>query len=233
MQDTLRISARLKQYFGPTGPRFLLLFLFLLGDLILYPFAQGTAGVGYYLFRSFGYAAVLLGVYAVSFRRGFLLFALVFAIPSVIHHFLSSEGDASAFSIVNTGLSFVFDTFVIVVIFRKVFLRGKVTTETIYGALCIYLLIGFTFASVYGMLADIHPNVFYLNPETNAHVVPNRFDLVYYSFGTLTSLGAAGITAVAAQARSISMMEAILGVLYPAVLISRLIGSYREGSSAE
>src|SRR5271170_110909 len=233
MQDTPKISARLNQYFGPTGPRFFLLFLFLLANLILYPFAVGTGGVGYYIFRSFGYAAVLMGVYAVSFRRGFLLFALVFAIPSVIHHFLSSEGHASAFAIVTTALSFVFDTFVIMVIFRKVFLRGKVTTETIFGALCIYLLIGFTFASLYGLLADIRPNVFYLTPETNAHVVPDRFDLVYYSFGTLTSLGAAGMTAVAAQARSISMMEAILGVLYPAVLISRLIGSYREGFSAD
>jgi hypothetical protein len=233
MQDDLQISARLNRYFGPTGPRFFLLFLFLLANLILYPFAQETGGVGYYLFRTFGYVAVLVAVYAVSYRRGFLLFALILAIPSGIHHFLSSEGEASAFSIVTTALNFVFDTFVITVIFRRVFLRGKVTTETIYGALCIYLLIGFTFASVYGMLADIHPNVFYLNPETNAHVVPNRFDLVYYSFGTLTSLGAAGITAVAAQARSISMMEAILGVLYPAVLISRLIGNYREGSNAD
>lgn len=233
MQDTPQISARLNGYFGPTGPRFFLLFLFLLGDLILYPFAQETGGAGYYLFRTFGYAAVLVGVYAVSFRRGFLLFALVLAIPSMIHHFLTSAGEASAFSIVTTVLNFVFDTFIIVVIFRKVFLRGKVTTETIYGALCIYLLIGFAFASLYGMLADLHPNVFYFDPKTNAHAVPDRFDLVYYSFGTLTSLGAAGITAVVAQARSLTLMETIVGVLYPAVLISRLIGSYREGSSAD
>jgi Ion channel len=233
MQDTLQISSRLNRYFGPAGPRFFLLFLFLLGDLILYPFDQGTGGAGYYLFRTFGYAAVLLSVYAVSFRRGFLLFALVLAIPSAIHHFLTSEGDASAFSVVTTVLNFLFEAFVIVVIFRKVFLRGKVTTETIYGALCIYLLIGFTFASLYGMLADIHPNAFYLDPKSNIHAVPNRFDLVYYSFGTLTSLGAAGITPVAAQARSISVMEAILGVLYLAVLISRLMGSYRESSGTD
>ncbi len=233
MQDTLQISAKLNGYFGPTGPRFFLLFLFLLANLILYPFAQETGGAGYYLFRTFGYSAVLVAVYAVSFRRGFLLFALVLAIPSGIHYFLSAEGEANAFSIIATVLNFVFDIFIIVVIFRKVFLRGKVTTETIYGALCIYLLIGFTFASIYGMLADIHPNVFYFDPKTNAHAVPDRFDLVYYSFGTLTSWGAAGITAVAAQARSISVIEAILGVLYPAVLISRLIGSYREGSSAD
>jgi Ion channel len=233
MQDDLQISTGLNRYFGPTGPRFFLLFLFLLANLILYPFAKETGGAGYYLFRAFGYAAVLVGVYAVSFRRGFLLFGLILAIPSAIHYFLSSEGDASALSIVGTALNFVFDTFVIVVIFRKVFLRGKVMTETIYGALCIYLLIGFTFASLYGILAVFSPHVFYFDPTTNTHAVPDRFDLVYYSFGTLTTLGAAGMTAVAAQARSISVMEAILGVLYPAVLISRLIGSYREGSSAD
>jgi Ion channel len=233
MPDDLQISARWRRLFGPTGPRFFLLFLFLLANLILYPFAQEKGGAGYYLFRTVGYAAVLVGVYAVSFRRGFLLFALILAIPSGIHHLLNSEGEASAFSIVTTALNFVFDTFIIIVIFRKVFLRGKVTTETIYGALCIYLLIGFTFASLYGILADLHPNVFYFDPKTNAHAVPDRFDLVYYSFGTLTSLGAAGITAVAAHVRSISVMEAILGILYPAVLISRLIGSYREPSSAD
>ncbi len=233
MQDTFQISAKLNRYFGPTGPRFFLLFLFLLANLILYPFAQGTGGVGYYLFRGIGYAAVLVGVYAVSFRRGFLLLALMLAVPSMIHYFLAWKGDASAFSIVTTGLNFAFDTFVIVVIFRRVFLRGKVTTETIYGALCIYLLIGFTFASIYGMLADLRPNVFYFDPKTNVHTVPDRFDLVYYSFGTLTSLGSAGITPVAAQARSITVMESILGVLYLAVLISRLIGNYREPSSAD
>jgi len=233
MRDTLQISARWNKYFGPDGPRFFLLFLFLLANLILYPFAQETGGAGYYLFRVFGNAAVLVGVYAVSFRRGFLLFALVLAVPSIVHYFLTTEGKASAFAVVTTLLSFVFDTFVIAVIFRKVFLRGKVTAETIYGALCIYLLIGFTFASLYAMLADIRPHAFYLDPATNVHVVPDRFDLVYYSFGTLTSVGTAGITAVAAQVRSISVMEAILGVLYPAVLISRLIGSYRERSSAD
>src|ERR1700743_1234867 len=119
MQDDLHISAKLNRYFGPYGPRFFLLFLFLLANLILYPFAQATGGAGYYLFRTCGYAAVLVAVYAVSFRRGFLLFALLFAIPSVIPFFLPWKGDGSAFSIVTTALNFVFDIFIIAVIFRK------------------------------------------------------------------------------------------------------------------
>jgi hypothetical protein len=234
MQNIHQISERLNRYFGPTGPRFFLLFLFLLGLLILYPFAvKSTTSGGYYLFRAVSSVVLLLSIYAVSFRRGFLFFALVLAVPTAIHHVLQREGDVNAFAIVNAVLSFVFDTFVILVIFRRVFLRGKVTTETVYGALCIYLLLGFGFASVYGMLGDLQPKAFYLDPQTNLHTVPDRFDLIYYSFGTMTSLGAAGITAVSSQARSITVIEATLGVLYLAVLISRLMSSYRESFSAQ
>ena len=44
----------------------------------------------------------------------------------------------------------------------------------------------------------------------------------------MTSLGAAGITPVSPQARSLTVVEAILGVLYLAVLVARLIGAYRS-----
>ena len=59
-------------------------------------------------------------------------------------------------------------------------------------------------------------------------MTPDRFDFVYYSFATMTSLGSVGITPVAGQARSMSVMEAITGILYLAVLISRLMADYRE-----
>jgi Ion channel len=72
--------------------------------------------------------------------------------------------------------------------------------------------------------------LFHVN--TNLHNVPDRFDFIYYSFCTMTSLGAAGITAVSSQARSFSILEAILGVLYLAVLITGLIGAYRPKSGA-
>ena len=116
------------------------------------------------------------------------------------------------------------------VIFRLVFSRDQANSETIFGALCIYLLVGFSFASVYGIVATFQPNAFYLDPRTNLHNAPDRFDFIYYSFGTMTSLGAAGITPVSSQARSVSVLQAILGILYLAVLIARLMGAYRTGS---
>lgn len=138
--------------------------------------------------------------------------------------------DASSFSIFSNVLSFAFDVVIVVIIFRRVFAREKPNSETIFGALCIYLLVGFCFASVYGMVAAFQPNAFYLDPLTNLHHIPDRFDFIYYSFGTMTSLGAAGITPISSHARSVSILEAILGVLYLAVLIARLMGAYRPNS---
>jgi uncharacterized membrane protein len=69
-----------------------------------------------------------------------------------------------------------------------------------------------------------------MDPVANLHTVPNRFDFVYYSFATMTSVGATGMTAVSAPARSFAVIEAIIGVLYLAVLIARLIGGYRHPS---
>jgi hypothetical protein len=214
--------------------RFFLLFLFLLGSLVYYPYA-GDSGVGYLIFRLLGFTIILLSVYALSVRRGAVLIALVFAIPSLLVHSQLLRRDASVSSVLGVVLSFAFDTFVIVVIFRRVFAHVAPDTETIFGALCAYLLIGFAFASVYGLVNDLQPAAFFLNPTTNTHTVATRFDFVYYSFATMTAVGAAGITAVSDQARSLSVIESIIGVLYIACMIARLISSYRlvSGAAAE
>jgi hypothetical protein len=45
--------------------------------------------------------------------------------------------------------------------------------------LCIYLLVGFSFTSVYEMIDTLSPKSFYLDPLTNLHTVPERFDFLY------------------------------------------------------
>jgi hypothetical protein len=213
-----------------TGHKFFLLFLFLLASLVLYPYVQ-SGGFGYFAFRILGSAVILIAVYAIRLRRTLLLVALLLAVPALTERILLPRADAGLLPILNIVLSFVFDVFVVVVIFRRVFTKEQPNSETVFGALCIYLLVGFTFASIYGMVAAIQPKAFYLDPLTNLHAIPNRFDFIFYSFATMTSLGAAGITAVSAPARSLSVIEAILGVLYLAVLIARLMGSYRHPSA--
>ena len=212
-----------------TGHRFFLLFLFLLATLIVYPYAEASS-FGYYAFRVLGGAAILLSVYAANFRRSLLIAGLALAIPALLQHILLSKVNANSFSILALALSFVFDGFIVVVVFRRGFTKDQANAETIFGALCIYLLVGFSFASVYGMVATLQPNAFYLDPHTNLRTVPDRLEFIYYSLGTMTSLGAAGITPVSGQLHSVSVLQAILGVLYLAVLVARLMGVYRPGS---
>ncbi|HLH04650.1 MAG TPA: ion channel [Bryobacteraceae bacterium] len=205
--------------------KFFLLFLFLLSYLILYPYGQHTNAL---LYRVFGIAVTLLSVYAVSFRRTFIAFALVLAVPTLAQRIVLPRADTNLFALLGTILSLGFDVFIVVVIFRRVFAERTPNSDAIFGALCIYLMAGFSFASLYFLMATLQPGAFYLDPTANSHHVADRFDLIYYSFGTMTSLGAAGITPVSDQARSVSVIEAILGVLYLAVLIARLMSAYRD-----
>ena len=215
-----------------TGHKFFLLFLLLLANLILYPYVQ-NGGFTYFAFRVIGGAGILLAVYAIRLRKTFLVVALLLAVPALAERIRLRQSDAGLLSIFNILLSFVFDLFIVVVIFRRVFVNERPDSEAIFGSLCIYLMLGFTFASLYGMVASIQPKAFYLDPLTNLHSIPNRFDFIYYSFATMTSLGAAGITPVSAPARALSVIEAILGVLYLAVLIARLMGGYRPSPPSE
>jgi hypothetical protein len=220
-----------KQESALAGHRFFLLFVFLLATLVLFPYAEASH-YGSYAFRIIGSFAIIASVFAAKLHRSMLFLAILLAIPALFERMLLPKVHSSSFYIFNIALTLAFDVVIVVVIFRHVLAAREPTSETIFGALCVYLLVGFTFASVYGMIAAFQPNAFYLDPHTNLHTVPDRFDFIYYSFSAMTSLGAAGITPVSSQARSFTILEAILGVLYLAVLIAGLIGAYRAKSSA-
>jgi hypothetical protein len=209
-----------------TQRRFLMLFVFLLASLVAYPYTE-TRNSGFYAFRVMSGFVIALSVYVVSFGRGLAIGAILLAIPAMVQHVVNPSLTAGFLPIVNLVLSFAFDVWIVVSIFRRVFSNVRITSETIFGALCIYLLNGMSFASIYGLVSDLQPYAFRLDPAVNRHTIPDRFDFIYYSFGMMTQLGAAGITAVTDQARSLSVIEAILGQLYLAVLISRLVGAYR------
>ena len=210
-----------------SGRRFFVLFVSLLAFLVLSPYflrygSERTA------VRIFGAAVMLLSVYAIAFRRGFALFALGLAIPNIVQRLVSTFAHQGAPFLAVTTSAFLFDLVIIVIIFRRVFRTDEANSEAIFGALCVYLLIGFSFANGYLLLADLQPHAFYFEPLGNFPRVPGRFSYIYYSFGTLTTLGTPGITPASDDARSISIIETILGVLYLAVLIARLISVYKR-----
>jgi hypothetical protein len=161
-----------------TGHKFFLLFLFLLADLALYPY-MGDTGARYQVFRMLGAAVTLMSVYAVSFRRGLIFVALILAGPALVEHALVFRPRIVPASVFTIIFSFAFDVFIIVVIFRRVFAREEPTAETLFGAVCIYLIIGFSFARLYAIIAIMQPHAFYLDPAIYPHGVPEVFDFIF------------------------------------------------------
>jgi Ion channel len=109
---------------------------------------------------------------------------------------------------------------------RAVFGPGRITYHRVVGAILLYLTIGLVFVALYTLVGAYSPNAF-SGMTVTAHVsLPS--DLVYFSFTTLTTLGYGDIMPVHPIARSLSNVEAIIGQVYPATLLARLV-SLGEG----
>lgn len=129
--------------------------------------------------------------------------------PTVIDVYL----DASAWLITGVVLA--------VVVARAVFAPGQVTFHRVVGAILLYLNIGLFFAALFCFVALIVPNAFTgLKLLDNLAIAAN---LSYFSFATLTSVGYGDIIPVHPYARSLANIEAIIGQLYPATLLARLV----------
>jgi hypothetical protein len=110
-----------------------------------------------------------------------------------------------------------------VVTLTKVFSKGRVTAHRVKGAIAVYLLIGLTFAVLYGLLDLLLPNAFNL-PATAENISSVRQELMtYFSFITLTTLGYGDITPTHEVTRMFAIMEGLFGQLYPATLLARLV----------
>jgi Ion channel len=108
------------------------------------------------------------------------------------------------------------------VVARAVFAPGRVTLHRIIGAVLLYLVIGFTFVAMYCFVALMEPDAFAgMKPLADTLAVASNFG--YFSFATLTSVGYGDIVPVHPFARGLSNIEAIIGQLYPATLLARLV----------
>jgi hypothetical protein len=107
------------------------------------------------------------------------------------------------------------------VVARAVFASGRVTYHRIIGGVLLYLTIGLTFVALFGFVVLLVPKTF-----NNLGSVQGNFaigNLIYFSFVTLTTIGYGDIVPVHPYARGLANVEAIIGQLYPATLLARLV----------
>jgi len=130
--------------------------------------------------------------------------------PSIIDIYLDAGGWLL------TGITLV------VVVGRAVFAAGPINYHRVIGAVLLYLNIGLIFVALFCFVALFVPNAFNgFGPLQDNLSVAGNF--IYFSFVTLTTVGYGDIVPVNPIARALTNVEAIIGQLYPATLLARLV----------
>lgn len=98
--------------------------------------------------------------------------------------------------------------------------QGRVRFQTIFAALCLYMLLGLAGAFVFAVVQDLGREPFFSQGLTGS---PN--DFLYYSFATLTTTGYGDLAAATDLGRAVSITEALFGQIYLVTVIAVLVGN--------
>ena len=122
------------------------------------------------------------------------------------------------------GISIIFYSTLVVLLTTSMFrIKSRITLDTIYCAVSVYLLLGLLWTLGYLVLELAMPGSFVIGG--NSVGLEQQFDrLIGFSFTTLTTLGYGNIAPTTPQADAIATLEAIVGQIYLTIVIARLIG---------
>jgi hypothetical protein len=202
-----------------------MLFLLLLFIFVLVPtLNQGRTGA---ILVKIIYSVMLItGILSVVKHKISVLLAGIFAIIALFVNWLSEIEPTRATLIAHDFGAILFNFFFAIAILVKTFKPGEITFKRIQGSIVVYLLLGLVFAYTFQAI------YFFAGASSYNNISgPDLKTFLYFSFTTLTTVGYGDITPVHTLARSLANFEALIGQLYPAILIARLVSMEFESSN--
>ena len=115
---------------------------------------------------------------------------------------------------------------VIIVILSELLCARTASSDLVIRAVCLYLVIGLAWTFLYYSLYLLAPGSIFASPSplTLATTESKFTEVLYFSFSALTTIGSSGEEPLTTLARQLAVVESLMGQLYLAVLISRLVG---------
>ena len=105
-------------------------------------------------------------------------------------------------------------------IIRRVRLHAEINMLTILGAVCIYVLLGMSFAFIFECVGEFGSGPFF-----TAHEAGTRSDYTYFSFVTMATVGYGDLTAQGGLGRAFAVTEGLLGQIYLVTTVAALVGN--------
>ena len=185
------------------------------------------------------FAAMLLSaVFAVCRTRRSVAVGLTLVLSAIALYELSLHVAWAGILGISHLFSIGFLAYTIVVVLRFLFTSQRVSLNTIWASVCVYLLLGVLWANAYSLINLLEPKSFVFALAEDQHAGTMRFGgessiyPLYYSFVTLSTLGYGDIVPTSPAARMFAAVEAIMGQLYLAVLVARLVGMHIAQSTS-
>lgn len=110
-----------------------------------------------------------------------------------------------------------------IAILRRISMHTIVTNETVLGAVCVYLLIGFSFAFIYLAISYFGPTPFFVG---QAHATSNQ--CLFFSYTTLTTVGYGNLVPAGNVGQTFAMLEALSGQIYLVIIVARLVSLWGQ-----
>lgn len=173
-------------------------------------------------------------IYTLSNRKAALIAGIAFAIPFLLFEIMSVIDNSVVFLLLALGIYSVVLMLAIGLLAWRVLTISTIDTDLIFGAITIYLLAGILWAKLYFITETLLPGSFHgiqnldLAKSGLDAAFHNQFDLLYYSFTTITSLGIGDILPLRHLAKSLTVIEAMFGQLFLATVVAKMVSIWRE-----
>jgi hypothetical protein len=165
--------------------------------------------------------------------RILIVLAIVWMIVGAIYAFNVTN---IAAQLATYGAFAVYQAMIAWVLLRYIFRARRVSSDVLYAAVTVYILIGAIYVPVYGILENLTFSLTGTNAFKDALVAAGQpvpwQSFLYYSYVTLTTMGYGDILPATMWARSAAISEAVMGVMYTAIIVSRLVALYISHNDA-
>jgi hypothetical protein len=202
--------------------------------LVVEPFFS-QQGFGHVVFDILVSVVLVAAIWAVSQHRGLLGIGLLLAGPLLVARWALYVVDIHWLAILWPLLGIAFFVFTATMLLRQVLSDATVTTDTVAGSISVYLLLSVIWALIFSLMETAHPGSFHVNGspfESSVSIYHSRLpDFLYLSLITISTVGYGDIVPVTQPARMLAALEGVIGQLYLAVLIARLIGLHKPRAS--
>ena len=209
--------------------RFLVLLISLLLLLVIQPIVRGFSVRSplFSIFYSLVMVAAMLSLFEGRWLRWTVLGLGVSVLLGRWLSFLLAASSENAITLADHFGEIIFLALVAAMILRAIFTQGSISMDSIFGAICVYLLVGLAWGSLYSVIEVSSPGSFQASGKlanTLNSAETRQPVLAYFSFVTMTTVGYGDVTPVSPPARTLAWLEAMMGQFYIAVLVAFLIG---------